>query len=118
MNIKLSQRLLLIFLIVYPIQYAFSSSLTEREDIISTRVKEFIMSNINDSAKIWVFFIDKGGMHKENYRSGAIEINEHTQKRRLKHGINTIVFTDLPLNADYIDQIINTGAELKRKSRW
>ncbi|MCP4702971.1 MAG: S8 family serine peptidase, partial [candidate division Zixibacteria bacterium] len=47
-----------------------------------------------------------------------IEINEHTQKRRLKHGINTIVFTDLPLNADYIDQIINTGAELKRKSRW
>jgi len=118
--------LLIIILVINPLQSVFSSNTTEQKDvayknispIISTGIRKFISSNKNDTIKIWVFFNDKGFPGNDDYQSCAEKINEHAWKRRMKNGINKVVFTDLPICRDYISQTAGTGAKLKRKSKW
>jgi len=118
--------LLAIMLLINPIPFVFSTNTVDQKEtissnvspIISSEIREYINSSMNSTIKIWVFLVDKGIPSEVDYRLGTIEINKHAQKRRMKHGIDNVIYADLPIYAEYVNQIVSTGAKLKRKSKW
>ncbi|MBU8934300.1 MAG: S8 family serine peptidase [candidate division Zixibacteria bacterium] len=73
-----------------------------------------------ESARVWVFFTDKGVFTKQEFDNQAtsITVPERSLKRRAKVNKDIVVFADLPVVQEYIDQVILTGGELRHISRW
>lgn len=81
-----------------------------------------IMSNIDQNEEIlaWVFFNDKG-TDIENYLSKPSNVvSEKSLKRRAKVLSEDRLITerDLPVNQNYIDQLVSKGFRVKQKSKW
>jgi serine protease AprX len=74
--------------------------------------------------KVWVLFTDKGIFDDQTYRKALDEqrkrLTPRARARRLnvRDGENLVDFTDLPLHGPYIQEILNTGAQLRTTSRW
>jgi len=119
---------LFIFLI-FPV-FSFSEKMPElKSDALVLKKPDVIISNFAirhlsstaaEKARIWVFYNDKGIFSKSSFDIAAenIVINDHARKRRTKAGITDIVYADLPVYENYIEQIIALGAEHRRNSRW
>ncbi len=90
--------------------------------MISPALSDLLSGLDPDTAvRVWVFFTDKGIFTGEDYRQAQTgfenTITELALKRRLKNGVQTDLI-DLPLNQDYVDQVLNLGGKLKHRSRW
>jgi PKD repeat protein len=84
-------------------------------------VKTFLYPRAADGrTKIWVFFTDKNIFNQNQFEqlAATISFTEATRIRRIKMGLEEIVFADLPVHRGYIDDIISLGGELRRVSRW
>ncbi len=94
--------------------------LTKAPGPISENVKSYLSREGEQTAKIWVFFTDKGVFTKEqfNTKASAVRFSEKVMKRRAKVGLDHVVFADLPVVQNYIDAVINLGAKHRRTSRW
>jgi subtilisin family serine protease len=94
--------------------------LTKPPAAISEKAGNYLLGQNRDKVRIWVFFLDKKIYDEAGFRQAAaqIAVNEHAKARRQKMGLRGITFADLPVNKDYIEQIINEGATLRRVSRW
>jgi hypothetical protein len=73
---------------------------------------------------VLVFFTDKAIFDRTNYNQ-ALNVQESNlipaaRERRLKtRGRNNLVdFRDLPLNQNYVDQVLSTGAGIRQALRW
>ncbi len=76
----------------------------------------------NGTAKIWVYFTDKGFADKTGMLATAkhrgVELTERAAKRRAKVGRDRIEFRDLPVRNDYVGTVEDLGATLRQRSRW
>jgi serine protease AprX len=64
-----------------------------------------------------VYFRDKGNQNPANFRASDL-ISVKAQKRRDKAGIPYPVINDLPVNQEYIKQVISKGFTLHCTSKW
>jgi len=89
-------------------------------EIITPRVRQFLNEKQTETVKIWVFFTDKQVFNQADFDQKAVEINisEKTMARRAKVGRDRVVFADLPVARDYINAVVNLGAEHRRSSKW
>lgn len=73
---------------------------------------------------VWIFFTDKGIFDNLTYNDRLALANASltpaARERRMKSRgpDNLIDFRDLPVNTDYVEAVISTGAELRNISRW
>jgi len=87
---------------------------------LSASAQDYLVRRDSQTAKVWVFFTDKGIFSKEefNAKAASVRLSEKVMKRRAKVGMDHVVFADLPVAQGYIDEIINHGGKLRRQSRW
>jgi PKD repeat protein len=87
---------------------------------ISDNVRSYLRQQGGETAIIWVFFTDKGVFSKNEFQAKAssVKLSEKVLKRRAKMGLDHVVFADLPVVQNYIDDIVNLGAQHRRTSRW
>ncbi len=79
------------------------------------------LSSLSSSDKIlvWVYFSDKGQLVENYYSNPTLVVSEKSLQRRAKlNSDNLIDYTDLPVNKDYIQTLLNSGFQLKHKSKW
>jgi len=89
-------------------------------ETLSANVRSFLNQKDSKTAKVWVFFTDKGVFTKEEFNAKALSVrfSEKVMKRRAKVGMDHVVFADLPVMQDYIDEVISLGGKHRRTSRW
>ena len=82
--------------------------------------KQFLHDRNSETARVWLFFTDKGVTGQADLAQKANQVNfsKKVQQRRAKSGITGVLFADLPVRTDYIDRVRLMGAELRRSSRW
>ncbi|MFQ6007683.1 MAG: hypothetical protein ACE5K8_01905, partial [Candidatus Zixiibacteriota bacterium] len=87
---------------------------------VSDNVRSYLRQQGGETALIWVFFTDKGVFSKEEFQAKAssVKLSGKVLKRRAKMGLDHIVFADLPVVQNYVDEIVNLGAKHRRTSRW
>ncbi len=92
-------------------------------NIISDRTADYLSSHaVNGTVKIWVFFTDRGiGPKAElDQATGLLSerITARAMKRREKAGKDHITIIDVPVKSSYVDAITDSGAKLRRTSRY
>ncbi len=94
--------------------------LEKTADVLTPPVTAFLKSKNPETARIWVFFNDKGILRKEQFAAAAsqVKIDEHALARRKKVGLESVTFADLPVSQKYIDAIVAAGGKFRRASRW
>lgn len=77
-------------------------------------------SNQNEELLVWVFFTDKGTNTQNYFQKPSTVVSEKSLKRRAKvlNEDKLISETDLPVNQNYIDQVLSLGFKLKQKTKW
>ncbi|GAB4323796.1 MAG: hypothetical protein Kow0074_16350 [Candidatus Zixiibacteriota bacterium] len=74
------------------------------------------------TAKIWVYFTDKGFADKTGLAAVAkhrgVALTDRAAIRRAKVGRDQIEFYDVPVRDDYIRSVEDLGAQLRQRSRW
>ncbi len=88
--------------------------------VLSANARSFLSQRDSQTAKVWVFFTDKGVFTKEEFsaKAASVRFSEKVVKRRAKAGKDHVVFADLPVVQEYIDEIISLGGKHRRTSRW
>ncbi len=104
----------------YPHLSAESLVLEKSSVAVSDKVRDYLSQQDGETTRIWVFFTDKGVFTKDQFQAKAssVRLNEKVIKRRAKVGLDHVVFADLPVVPEYIDDIVNLGAQHRRTSRW
>jgi hypothetical protein len=94
--------------------------LEKAESPLSDRAGVFLQQRDSTTAKVWIFFTDKSIFSQSEFDQAAsvVSLTERAARRRAKVSRDQVVFADLPVNGDYIDQIVGMGAKLRRISRW
>lgn len=89
-------------------------------EALSDNVRSYLGRKGDQTGKVWVFFTDKGVFTKEQFKAKAstVRLSEKVLKRRAKVGLDHVVFADLPVVQDYINEVINLGGKHRRTSRW
>jgi serine protease AprX len=109
----------------------FSTSESEQDRILFYPKTEpvvlpdlsFLLLNLlsTDTVKIWVFFTDKGIFTLEDYNKAEASFRNSlcpaALKRRKKNRVK-VDFFDLPVNQNYVEEILSHGAKFRQKSRW
>lgn len=74
----------------------------------------------SDKLLVWVFFADKGEEIQNYFNKPATVVSEKSLKRRAKVLSEDKLITqkDLPVNQNYIDQLVSMGFQLKQKTKW
>ena len=74
----------------------------------------------NDEFLVWVFFNDKGENLSSYFANPKSVVSEKSLKRRVKvlPSNELISNMDLPVNSEYIENIVNLGFKVKQKSKW
>ena len=90
--------------------------------VISPTLERFLSScQPEDSVKVWVFLTDKGIFSLEQYEDAKTvfksTLTRSALKRRLKNRAE-IGFLDIPVNQNYVNEILEFEGILRQKSRW
>jgi subtilisin family serine protease len=74
----------------------------------------------NDEILVWVFLNDKGDNLSDYFANPETVVSEKSLKRRAKvlQPDNLISTMDLPVNREYISELVSFGFEVKQKSKW
>jgi len=90
------------------------------EIVISDRARDYIMEQTDEQVTIWVFFSDKQIFDRVGFDRAAasVVLSERALKRRAKVGRDKIIFADLPVAREYIDEVVEIGANFRKASRW
>jgi subtilisin family serine protease len=88
---------------------------------ISTKLQLKLQSDIQ-SAKhlVWIYFSDKGENPDSYFLNPQNVVSQKSLNRRAKvlDQSNLLKFTDLPVNQNYVNELVQLGFELKQKSKW
>jgi hypothetical protein len=90
--------------------------------VISPALTRFIAERFpEDSLSVWVLFTDKDIFSEEQYEQARTtftnSLTTSALRRRLRNRVETD-FLDLPINQDYVDEVLNLGGRLRQRSRW
>jgi serine protease AprX len=103
-----------------PFEFVFPKESPVISEKFSQRVAKL---NPQDKVKVWIFFTDKGFRNWEGYQSSINQAEKALtskaagrRSKTMKQGL--VDFRDLPVNQDYINQILNSPAKERQKSRW
>ncbi len=71
----------------------------------------------------WVFFADKGVRSDGEFAAARRVASDHLTpaglaRREVLGGAYKVDYLDLPVRADYIQQVVKTGARVRHPSRW
>lgn len=82
--------------------------------------KQLLKNNSNSEVLVWVMFFDKGKNTNSYYSSPNDVVSEKSLQRRSKvfHEASLLDITDIPVFANYIEQLQGLGFKLKQKSKW
>ena len=107
---------------VFRTEYLKSTSVQigVKNPLITESAKNFLLERDGEKLKVWLLFTDKGLFDSEEFEKAAssITLSEKQLKRRKKAGLEKIVFADLPVYQNYIEQVENLGARHRRTSKW
>jgi serine protease AprX len=96
----------------------------ERTDVVlADNAMDYINEHaVDGQAKVWVFFTDRGITTKDqlDHLSSSLlnRITDRAMKRRAKVNKDHVTVIDVPVKAEYVDQIVASGAKLRRTSRY
>ncbi len=78
-----------------------------------------IRSN-DEKILVWIEFTDKGNSTAAKLLHPELLLTQKAIERRKKvKPLNTLVdYTDVPLNTEYLNELQNSGIEIKNKSKW
>lgn len=87
---------------------------------ISPSVRGFLQQRSDRTAIVWVMFTDKSVRTEPEFELAAtnVVINEHALKRRAKVNADQVLFADLPVVSEYVQQVIRLGGKKRTLSRW
>ena len=87
---------------------------------LTVNVENFLKNRNSETATVWIHFTDKGFYDKAGFDKVASKIilSEKVKTRRSKENIQGVLFLDIPIKADYIEKIIESGGKLRRESKW
>ncbi|MDT3694804.1 MAG: S8 family serine peptidase [Ignavibacterium sp.] len=88
---------------------------------ISSRLQAKVQSDGQmENYLIWVDFSDKGNDLQKYFNKPETVVTQRSLDRRAKvlDNSNLIKYSDLPVNQDYINQLIQDGFIVKQKSKW
>ena len=111
------KRLILAFLCVGLVGVFAQSPLQK----ISTRLQAKLQSDgPNQNQLIWIYFTDKGDNVDTYFSNPTSVVSQKSLDRRAKYidQSNLISTIDLPVNQNYINQLLQNGFIVKQKSRW
>ncbi len=91
-----------------------------KNPLISEFARNFLLERDGKKLKVWLFFTDKGLFSLKEFERAAssIILSEKQLRRRKKTGLVEIVFADLPVYQNYIEQVEKLGARHRRSSKW
>ncbi len=74
----------------------------------------------SDNYLVWIYFTDKGNDLDGYYSNPQSVVSQKSLDRRTKvlSQSSLIDFSDLPVNQNYINALMQYGFELKQKSKW
>ncbi len=96
----------------------------KEDPVISDKFRQYLTElDPQETAKVWIFFTDKGIYDSETYLSSVSRaeraLTSRAAWRRSKTmGDGLVDFHDLPVSQSYIDQIIIFQGKLRQRSRW
>ncbi len=81
---------------------------------------DFLVNRNADTARVWVYFTDKGVFTKAEFdtKAAAVRFSDKVLRRRAKTGTDKVLFIDLPVVPEYIDEITARGGTLRHISKW
>lgn len=72
--------------------------------------------------RAWVYFVDKGFTDQTGFKSAVftrhVRLTSRATKRRAKIQREHVEYCDIPVEPDYLDQVVARGARLRHTSRW
>jgi PKD repeat protein len=88
--------------------------------VLSDAARQFLFLKNEAQVNVWVFFTDKGVFTQSEFdaKAASVFVSEKAMARRAKMGLDRVVFTDLPVVADYVDKVAAEGATVRRVSRY
>lgn len=90
-------------------------------DKLSGRLKSKVVSEQPSADHlVWIYFTDKGNNINDYFLNPENVVSRKSLDRRSKvlDESSLINFQDLPVNNDYIEQLEQSGFQLRNKSRW
>lgn len=88
---------------------------------ISPRLKaKLLAENNEENFLVWIYFNDKGDDLQKYYHNSESLVSKKSLQRRNKvlSKKNAIDFLDIPVNQNYLNEIISSGFRVKHKSKW
>ncbi len=106
-----------------PVEIPDEFSRTKAAEILPQKTMDYLLLKSDDGySKIWVFFTDRGVKTIDQFNRIAPSVfeglTERALARRAKVGKDKVTITDLPVEASYVNAIVERGAELRRTSRY
>jgi subtilisin family serine protease len=117
----MKKTLMISFLLMLSFAFAIEFYTAPKENKFSNRAENFINSKTEETRAFVIYFTDKNILDQSGYEKAKkdIRLDEKTLKRRaktFKRENDLVMFSDLPVYQDYID---NLGLEKVRgKSKW
>lgn len=126
-KVKILVPALMLFLMVADSLVAGGSGLVpqavvraKEASFLSAQARSYLNDRDGDTARVWVFFTDKKVSDKKGFDRAAasITLTERALKRRAKVGNDRVLFVDLAVPTQYVEQIEGLGGKHRRSSRW
>ena len=82
--------------------------------------EELSLKSNEEKNLIWITFTDKGSRTNIKLAHPETFLTQRAIERRMKvKPLNALVdYSDLPLNSEYTERLLNMGLEIKNKSKW
>lgn len=90
-------------------------------DKISTRLKVKMNNDVHpDKYLVWIYFTDKGNDYQKYFINPESVVSRKSLERRAKVTNKSFLidFSDIPVNESYLNDLKDSGFELRNKSRW
>ncbi len=77
-------------------------------EVLPHAVSSYLLQQNKERVKVWVFFRDKGFSDKAgfNQMASSVQLSEKVLARRKKVNLDKVLFVDLPVYDDYVNQKI------------
>lgn len=108
----------ILFFVLLGVLNLFAQNFSEK---ISTRLQTKIeMDGQLSTYLIWVDFTDKGNNIDSYFANPETVVSNKSLARRSKYfdQANILKYSDIPVNQEYIEQLIQDGFVVKHKSKW
>lgn len=103
-----------LFILVFVLFSGFNEHISNPK--LSMNLTKVLNNNLgSEDYLVWITFTDKGN---NTINDAKKNLTKENFDRRSKTGELNIDYTDIPVNYNYVNEIKNTGIEVKQISKW